>query len=100
MTALSDMETDPILAAYDFSRFATIVDVCGGKGVLFAEILRHTPKSQGVLIDARAIDSGAETVIGPDRGGDLNRGGAAGLSRTAMGSRPLVDPCDRSPECP
>jgi len=63
MTALSNMETDPILAAYDFSRFGTIVDVCGGRGALLAEILRHTPKSQGVLIDARAIDSGAETVM-------------------------------------
>lgn len=63
MGDLSNLETDPILAGYDFSRFRTIVDVGGGRGALIAAILQKTPKSRGVLFDSRAVDSGAETLL-------------------------------------
>jgi O-methyltransferase domain/Dimerisation domain len=49
---LSETETDPVLAAYDFSQFGTIVDVMGGRGTLLAGILAQAPNSRGVLYDS------------------------------------------------
>jgi hypothetical protein len=63
MGNLSSLETVPILAAYDFSRFSTIVDVGGGGGALLAAILQRAKKSRGVLFDSRAVASGAEAVL-------------------------------------
>lgn len=40
-----------VVAAYDFSRFRTLVDVGGGDGTLLAAILAATPGLQGVLVD-------------------------------------------------
>lgn len=40
-----------ILAAFDFSRFETIVDVGGGNGTLLSEILKAVPQARGVLLD-------------------------------------------------
>jgi hypothetical protein len=40
-----------ILAAYDFSPCAEIMDVGGGRGFLLAEILAATPGSRGILFD-------------------------------------------------
>ncbi|MFJ9821230.1 methyltransferase [Streptomyces sp. NPDC101151] len=66
---LSLSETDPVLAAYDFSRFGTIVDVVGGRGNLLAGILSQAPESRGVLYDSEqaTVDSPslfAETGVG------------------------------------
>src|SRR5918998_6328177 len=41
----------PIIAAYDFSRFATIVDVGGSSGALLAAVLRAHTAARGILID-------------------------------------------------
>lgn len=60
---LSDLETEPILAAYDFSRFDTIVDVAGGQGGLLAAILKRATKSRGVLFDDRATAPGGSALI-------------------------------------
>lgn len=49
---LSESETEPVLAAYDFSEFGTIVDVGGGRGTLLAGILAQAPNARGVLYDA------------------------------------------------
>lgn len=49
MTNLSELETEPVVAAYDFSRFGTIVDVGGGRGTLLAAVLQQAPGSRGVL---------------------------------------------------
>lgn len=46
-----------VLAAYDFSRFGTIVDVGGGDGALVAAVLRAAPAARGVVFDTA---SGAE----------------------------------------
>jgi hypothetical protein len=54
MGNLSTLETEPILAGYDFSRYRTIVDIFGGGGALLAEILGRCPGSTGVLVDERA----------------------------------------------
>ena len=44
MSALSQRQEEVILAAYDFSRFGTLVDVGGGHGRLLGAILRATPR--------------------------------------------------------
>jgi len=59
MGSLSKLETEPILAAYDFTGFETVVDVFGGRGTLLAGILERAPKSRGVLADMRAEQLGA-----------------------------------------
>ncbi|AQS65651.1 methyltransferase [Streptomyces pactum] len=58
---LSASETDPILAAYDFSRFGTVVDVIAGRGNLLAGILKQAPDVKGVLYDSEVatVDSPA-----------------------------------------
>lgn len=48
-----------LLAAYDFSRYGTIVDVGGGNGTLLAAILHATANPRGVNFDSVA---GAETA--------------------------------------
>ncbi|MFJ8150409.1 methyltransferase [Streptomyces sp. NPDC096094] len=58
---LSASETAPILAAYDFSRFGTVVDVIAGRGNLLAGILGQAPDVKGVLYDQEVatVDSPA-----------------------------------------
>ena len=40
-----------VVAAFDFSRFKSVVDVGGGKGALLAAILKAHPALRGVLFD-------------------------------------------------
>src|SRR2546428_216209 len=40
-----------LIAAYDFSRFQTIVDVAGGNGTLLAAILAATPGLRATVFD-------------------------------------------------
>ncbi|MDA3646575.1 methyltransferase [Saccharopolyspora indica] len=40
-----------VTTAHDWTRYARIADVGGGKGVLLAEILRRHPQLRGVLVD-------------------------------------------------
>jgi hypothetical protein len=65
MTSISKMETPTVVAAYDFSRFGSIVDVGGGHGLLLAEILRQSPNSKGILFDAESVVDGAPAVLEP-----------------------------------
>lgn len=69
MAGSSTAITDALVAAYDFGRFATIVDVGGGTGSLLTTILRAYPQSRGVLFDLphsreRAEDSIARADLG------------------------------------
>jgi hypothetical protein len=52
-----------ILAAYDFGRFGTVVDVGGGTGTLLASILEAHPGSRGILFDQEHVISGAGEVL-------------------------------------
>jgi hypothetical protein len=52
-----------ILAAYDFGRFGTVVDVGGGTGTLLASILEAYPATRGILFDQEHVVSGAEPVL-------------------------------------
>jgi hypothetical protein len=51
MTAKSHRDIAAILPAYDFSQFATVADIAGGRGHLLRAILKNSPKTQGILFD-------------------------------------------------
>lgn len=55
MTAKAAADIAAILAAYDFSRFATIADIGGGHGHLLRAVLDSVPSAQGVLFDLPAV---------------------------------------------
>jgi SAM-dependent methyltransferase len=52
-----------VVAAYDFSRFHSIVDVGGGKGALLTEILKAHPDMTGVLFDLPETEKHARDYI-------------------------------------
>ncbi|TMQ91584.1 hydroxyneurosporene methyltransferase [Actinomadura soli] len=83
MGNLSEVETQPILDAYDFTRYDTIVDVYGGGGSLLAAVLGAAPKSRGVLVDERANDMGAQAIF--ERAGVADR---YSIDGTALFERP------------
>jgi hypothetical protein len=51
MTSKSHRDIAAILPAYDFSRFAVIADIAGGRGHLLRAILKAQPKIEGILFD-------------------------------------------------
>ncbi|AEF41388.1 methyltransferase [Hoyosella subflava] len=59
MTVTSEMVIGPVLAAYDFTKYRTIVDVGGGHGRLLAAILQQSPDSRGVLFELPPVLPGA-----------------------------------------
>jgi hypothetical protein len=73
MTSKSHSNIPAILTAYDFSQFATIADIAGGRGHLLRAILKSSPKSLGILFDQPhvvaevATEKGEKlTVVGGD----------------------------------
>ncbi|MEU9880827.1 methyltransferase [Streptomyces phaeochromogenes] len=82
MGAISETETAPILAAYDFSVFDTVVDFCGGRGGLVAGILQQAPNVSGILSDPRVDGNGAAAFLAEQ--------GVDGRCRTVSGD--LFDP--------
>lgn len=70
MTALSGVVADAVAAAYDFTRFGTVIDVGGGRGALLAAILSRHPSVRGVLFDQSAVVAAAEVL---DRAGVSQR---------------------------
>ena len=78
MTSLSRRSNAALLAAYDFGRFRTIVDVGGGNGALLAAVLAAHPDVQGVLFDQPHVVSGAASL--------LERAGVANRCRTVGGN--------------
>jgi SAM-dependent methyltransferase len=63
MAGVHDCETMPVLDAYDFAPFRTIVDVGGGNGLALAAILRRHPEARGVLLDLPAVAERAKAVV-------------------------------------
>ncbi len=63
MTSVSELAIAPVTAGYDFSPYATIVDVGGGHGRLLAAILEATPQARGVLFDLPQVVEGAPAVL-------------------------------------
>jgi hypothetical protein len=59
MTSYSGLLVGPVVGAYDFTPYGTIIDVAGGHGRLLAAILASAPKAQGVLYDQPEVIAGA-----------------------------------------
>jgi hypothetical protein len=63
MTGLTAKNAAPVVDAYDFSPFATIVDVGGGHGAFLTAILRAHPRARGILADLPLVVEGARARI-------------------------------------
>lgn len=61
-------EAEAVVAAYDFSRFHTLVDVGGGTGVLLGAIAKAAPKLSVTLFDRPEVVRATEL---PSVGGDF-----------------------------
>ena len=59
MTDIMRRANAHLLAAYDFGRFATVVDVGGGRGAFLGAILEAHPGMRGVLFDQPHVVAGA-----------------------------------------
>jgi hypothetical protein len=55
MTELSRQHAPAVVEAYDFSHFATVVDVGGGEGYLLGALLRAHAHLSGVLFDLPSV---------------------------------------------
>jgi hypothetical protein len=64
MMALTRSSNRALVEAYDFGRFATIVDVGGGNGALLALLLERHPALRGVVFDQPHVVAGAADVVG------------------------------------
>jgi SAM-dependent methyltransferase len=56
-------ETEPMLDAYDFSAFRTVVDIGGGHGRMLAAILCRHPAIEGILFDLPAVVDRSRKII-------------------------------------
>ncbi len=63
MTSFSTASIGPVVDAYDFTPFGTIVDVAGGHGRLLTAILDAAPKAHGVLYDLPEVIAGAPSLL-------------------------------------
>ncbi|WP_433662907.1 methyltransferase [Nocardia sp. CA-128927] len=59
MTSIGSLGLAPLLAAYDFARYETLVDVGGGEGTMLAEILSRAPQSKGILFELPEVADAA-----------------------------------------
>jgi hypothetical protein len=62
MVGVHGVETEPMLDAYDFSLFRSVVDVGGGHGLVLAAILNRHPAIQGILFDLPAVAERARAM--------------------------------------
>jgi hypothetical protein len=67
MTAKSHGDIAAVLPAYDFSQFATIADIAGGRGHLLRAILKQCPNTHGILFDQPHV----VTEVSPEKGEKL-----------------------------
>jgi hypothetical protein len=66
MSDLSAQEAAAILAVYDFSNVARVVDVGGGHGSFLVTLLRPYPRLSGVVFDLPAAAAGAQRLLADD----------------------------------
>ncbi|HEY5981294.1 MAG TPA: methyltransferase [Microlunatus sp.] len=60
MTRLSALDWPTVSAVYDFTPYATIIDIGGGQGQLLASILAAAPSAKGVLLEREVVLEAAE----------------------------------------
>lgn len=65
MTGIHGPETEPMLDAYDFSRFGTVVDIGGGNGSVLSALLGRHPDLQGVLFDMPGVVERTRASLDP-----------------------------------
>ena len=63
MDSGAEMTVPAVVEAYDFSRFETLVDVGGGRGMLIAGILEANPGLAGVLFDLPGVVASADARL-------------------------------------
>ena len=63
MAESTNPDLSPIIAAYDFSKASTIVDVGGGYGQMIVGILKQNPEAHGILLDMPSVIEGAKDRI-------------------------------------
>jgi hypothetical protein len=63
MVGFHGAEPPAVVAAYDFTRFQTLVDVGGGMGNLLTTILRANPHLRGILYDLPHVVPEARTHV-------------------------------------
>ncbi len=63
MNGVHGAETEPMLDAYDFSAFRTVVDVGGGNGQALCTLLNRHPAIQGTLFDLPGVAERARQFI-------------------------------------
>ena len=72
MAGRSEQEAGAVVAAYDFTGLASLVDVGGGRGVLLAAILDAAPHIKATLVDrAGAVEAAREHVAATCIEGDF-----------------------------
>ncbi|MFZ1989128.1 MAG: methyltransferase [Alphaproteobacteria bacterium] len=64
MTSAARQRIPEIVKAYDFSKFATIADIGGGRGHLIDAVLAATPSAKGILFDLPHVVAKAERRSG------------------------------------
>jgi O-methyltransferase domain/Dimerisation domain len=60
MTDIMRRANAHLLAGYDFGRFATVVDVGGGRGAFLRAVLDAHPATRGILFDQPHVVAGAD----------------------------------------
>ena len=92
MRSMTGPAAAPIVAAHDFSKYATVADIGGGDGTLLIAILEANPQLHGTLFERpsvidRAVARLTEAGLG-DRwrvvSGDFREGVAGGLDAYVM----------------
>lgn len=63
MVGITRAVIDSVVAAYDFSRFGTVVDIGGGHGALLGAVLATYPSVRGVLFDQPTALRGAQELM-------------------------------------
>jgi len=63
MTGRSWAEAEAALAAYDFGRFGTVVDLGGGQGAFLAALLARHQGTRGVLFDQAHVVARAQPLL-------------------------------------
>src|SRR5262245_39343633 len=63
---MTGQDAAAVVAAYDFSGFARVVDVGGGHGALAAAILRASPATTAVVFDRADVVAGTPQHLSPD----------------------------------
>ena len=71
MLSLTRLIAGAVIEAYDFSRFAVVADIAGGRGALLEAILAAHPSVRGILFDQEHVVAAADlgdrcTIVGGD----------------------------------